>query len=299
MLYQYRCYLGDLENESFEYDSFSEDDKQRVDLAVGSLTQLQPLRAVPLLPTGTPSEPMDNGPVTYTHLLPHYVNDDLLSRLEYSWKMPWGTLNVNTSSNIMCLSADMRALFDKGHWLLTPEKRILDMYLQDPCATIDESFYHYTLIAADPAPETPNPMGDIHIRLLSNVSWTRIFDPRNTSREFDTRLEFDHDFRRRYLEETSTSSEISHDDDKNHDCATPPNDITVALDVNEIPSTRALRIARTEAVKECVDIATEDLAQRRCIVHNTEHIYAVEYAHVLPRASNDSLVRPTITSSQQ
>ncbi|KAG5351557.1 hypothetical protein C0989_005998 [Termitomyces sp. Mn162] len=86
MLYQYRCYLTDLEDESFEYDSFYEDDKQRVDLAVGSLTQLQSLRAVPLLPTSTPSEPMDNGPVTYTHLLPHYVNDDLVSSVTRNTK---------------------------------------------------------------------------------------------------------------------------------------------------------------------------------------------------------------------
>ncbi|KAG5722543.1 hypothetical protein E4T56_gene2928 [Termitomyces sp. T112] len=167
MLYQYRSYMTDLENKKF-----SEDDQQRVDLAVGSLTQLQSLRAVPLLLTSTPSEPMDNQPVMYTHLLPRDVSDDLLSRLEYSWKMPWGTLNVDTSSNIMCLHPDMRALFDGGHWLLAPEKRILDTYLQDPWEIIDEPCYNYTLIAADPEPEISNPMRDISICLMSDVCGT-------------------------------------------------------------------------------------------------------------------------------
>ncbi|KAG5351556.1 hypothetical protein C0989_005997 [Termitomyces sp. Mn162] len=66
----------------------------------------------------------------------------------------------------------MRALFDGGHWLLAPEKRILDTYLQDPWAIIDEPSYNYTLIAADPEPEISNPMRDISICLMSDVCGT-------------------------------------------------------------------------------------------------------------------------------
>ncbi|KAG5722539.1 hypothetical protein E4T56_gene2927 [Termitomyces sp. T112] len=85
--------------------------------------------------------------------------------------------------------------------------------------------------------------------------------------------------------------ETSHNDDNiTHNRATPPNDTTAPLDVNETPSTRALRITRTEAVKGRVDNATENLTGQRCVVHNTEHIYAVEYAHVLPRASKYSVI---------
>ncbi|KAG6835189.1 hypothetical protein H0H93_004130 [Arthromyces matolae] len=125
MIYSYTCYDYDLDNRPF-----TDEDKQRVDMATGSFTQISSLRA--------------------------------LSRLEYFWSMAWGTLNVDTSSNIICLSPEMKALFDQGLWILTPEKRILDIYLQNPRATINEPFYNYTLMTASPIPD-PNPMRDISL----------------------------------------------------------------------------------------------------------------------------------------
>ncbi|KAG6814891.1 hypothetical protein H0H93_011844 [Arthromyces matolae] len=66
MIYSYTCYDYDLDDRPF-----TDKDKQRVDTATGSLTQIPSLRAV-----GS-SITTDNGPLIYTHLLPRNSSEEL------------------------------------------------------------------------------------------------------------------------------------------------------------------------------------------------------------------------------
>ncbi|KAG5652684.1 hypothetical protein H0H81_004121 [Sphagnurus paluster] len=93
----------------------------------------------------------------YTHLLLRGANDDLLSRLEHAWGMRYGTLNVDTPSNVIRLSSDMRKPFEINLWVLIPEERILKLLMdltERPSPdkpiwnAIDETTYEYTLAAS-------------------------------------------------------------------------------------------------------------------------------------------------------
>ncbi|KAG6818826.1 hypothetical protein H0H93_001296 [Arthromyces matolae] len=152
MIYQYTCYARDLDNRPF-----TEEDKQRVDMATGSLTQIPSLRAIGPVTT-------NNGPLVYTHLLPRDSSEELAT-------FSFGILVEHALGNFErrhqlehYVPPEMRALFDQGLWIITPEKRILDIYLQNPRATINEPFYNYTLMTASPVPD-PNPMREMSLTL--------------------------------------------------------------------------------------------------------------------------------------
>ncbi|KAG6818825.1 hypothetical protein H0H93_001295 [Arthromyces matolae] len=66
MIYSYTCYHYDLDDRPF-----ADEDKQRVDIATGSLTQIPSLRAV-----GS-SVTTDEGTSVYTHLLPRNSSEEL------------------------------------------------------------------------------------------------------------------------------------------------------------------------------------------------------------------------------
>lgn len=46
----------------------------------------------------------------------------------------------------------------------------------------------------------------------------------------------------------------------------------------------------SEAAKSRVQKATEGLSNLRCVISNTHELYAVQYAHLLPRAADPELV---------
>jgi len=63
-------------------------------------------------------------------VLPRAANDDLLTKLEFSWGMRRGTLNVDTRLNIFRLRRDVYALFDKGGFILLPEDDVVEKYME-------------------------------------------------------------------------------------------------------------------------------------------------------------------------
>ncbi|GJJ11816.1 hypothetical protein Clacol_006054 [Clathrus columnatus] len=51
-----------------------------------------------------------------------------LNNLEFAWAMKRGTLNLDTRSNVFCLGAKFKTLWEDDKWLLVPEDHILDCY---------------------------------------------------------------------------------------------------------------------------------------------------------------------------
>lgn len=95
-----------------------------------------------------------NTATEYAHVFGRALaaNDELMTKLEYSWKKKWRTQNINTRYNIFRLSSKFHRIFDAKKWLLLPETRILDQYKEvldepDLFPTIKERTYRYTLVA--------------------------------------------------------------------------------------------------------------------------------------------------------
>ncbi|GJJ11826.1 hypothetical protein Clacol_006064 [Clathrus columnatus] len=88
-------------------------------------------------------------------LIENTLNDESLqyiNELEFAWGMKRGTLNLDTRSNVFCLSAKFGALWENYKWILLPEDHILDCYYT--AATKDQDFpdigegpYKYRLVA--------------------------------------------------------------------------------------------------------------------------------------------------------
>ncbi|KAH6867434.1 hypothetical protein BKA70DRAFT_1494232 [Coprinopsis sp. MPI-PUGE-AT-0042] len=70
--------------------------------------------------------------VQLAHVLPRSLSgdDSLMSRLEWSWKMRQGTLNLDTRQNVVFVGASFRLLLERGQWGLLPEEHILDKFLE-------------------------------------------------------------------------------------------------------------------------------------------------------------------------
>ncbi|KAI0283827.1 hypothetical protein BC826DRAFT_973606 [Russula brevipes] len=66
--------------------------------------------------------------VDYAHLLPRVAKNSELTKLEFSWGMRRGTLNVDTRLNVFRLRKDVHALVDKGGFILLPEGDVLEKY---------------------------------------------------------------------------------------------------------------------------------------------------------------------------
>ncbi|KAF8900753.1 hypothetical protein CPB84DRAFT_1778827 [Gymnopilus junonius] len=96
--------------------------------------------------------------VRYCHVLPRTTSERVIRRLEYSWGIKYGQLNVDSSSNILRLSIDMHKSFRRTFWFLIPEDlEILQIYKQHTKrGLVDNEFanllsagpYRYKLIAS-------------------------------------------------------------------------------------------------------------------------------------------------------
>ncbi|KAF8900756.1 hypothetical protein CPB84DRAFT_1778829 [Gymnopilus junonius] len=64
----------------------------------------------------------------YSHVLSRATPEHIISRLEYSWGMTYGQLNVDSSFNILRLSTDLHRSFHHRLWVLIPEDSILRTY---------------------------------------------------------------------------------------------------------------------------------------------------------------------------
>ncbi|CUA78009.1 hypothetical protein RSOLAG22IIIB_12981 [Rhizoctonia solani] len=60
-------------------------------------------------------------------MLPRSTRGWELATLEYAWGVKLGTLNLDTTQNIMWLSPDLRCWFDSGDWALLPPKSDLEL----------------------------------------------------------------------------------------------------------------------------------------------------------------------------
>ncbi|KAF8151610.1 hypothetical protein B0H34DRAFT_810645 [Crassisporium funariophilum] len=117
--------------------------KRRVQKATEGLTKL---RCIIL------NTPAEYG-VQYAHLMPREASQELLSRLEYSWGRKFGSLNVDGPHNVMRLEITLHRMFNNGMWMLLPEERIIDAYLnrhkrpdQEFEELVKEETYKYTFV---------------------------------------------------------------------------------------------------------------------------------------------------------
>ncbi|CUA76457.1 hypothetical protein RSOLAG22IIIB_12300 [Rhizoctonia solani] len=61
------------------------------------------------------------------HILPRSTRGWQLTTLEYVWGVKLGTLNLDTTQNMMWLSPDLHRWFDSGDWALLPPKSDLEL----------------------------------------------------------------------------------------------------------------------------------------------------------------------------
>ncbi|KAF8870406.1 hypothetical protein CPB84DRAFT_1802213 [Gymnopilus junonius] len=77
----------------------------------------------------------------YSHVLSRATPEYIISRLEYSWGMNYGQLNVDSSYNIFRLSTDFHRSFHHRLWVLIPEDSILRTYRKHKkCGPADNDF---------------------------------------------------------------------------------------------------------------------------------------------------------------
>ncbi|KDR68749.1 hypothetical protein GALMADRAFT_256579 [Galerina marginata CBS 339.88] len=90
--------------------------------------------------------------VHHTHVVHRRMRSDLLSRLEHAWGMPWKTLNLDTRYNVFGVNVDLSVFFRRGWWLLLPERRIVQAYLNNRDTPfldiVNEKSYNYTLVGS-------------------------------------------------------------------------------------------------------------------------------------------------------
>ncbi|KAF9521889.1 hypothetical protein CPB83DRAFT_162875 [Crepidotus variabilis] len=86
-----------------------------------------------------------DGTIQYAHILPRAFGK--VTQLEYHWGIKYGCLNVDTRLNVIRLRSDIHQHFDRGSILFLPSEKIVGRYLLDPQAAIEETTYHYTLVA--------------------------------------------------------------------------------------------------------------------------------------------------------
>ncbi|KAF8869661.1 hypothetical protein BD779DRAFT_1681849 [Infundibulicybe gibba] len=113
----------------------------------------------------------DSG-VQYAHCLARATSDNILTSLEFSWGMRYGTLNIDTRQNIFKLGCTLHFLFDQGQWILLPDTKIIERYYEAASASkgadrvdpetrraafpdIHEGPYSYRLLARSPMRRVP------------------------------------------------------------------------------------------------------------------------------------------------
>jgi len=64
-------------------------------------------------------------PVEHCHILPRATKLQDTYKLEKAWGIQFGHLNPQTTANVLYLTADMHAMFDRGHWALLPTQALL------------------------------------------------------------------------------------------------------------------------------------------------------------------------------
>ncbi|GJJ11849.1 hypothetical protein Clacol_006087 [Clathrus columnatus] len=71
---------------------------------------------------------LDDGSLQYVHCLSRRLDSRRINDLEFSWGMKRGTLNLDTRSNVFCVSTKFKRLWEKSKWILIPEDHILEHY---------------------------------------------------------------------------------------------------------------------------------------------------------------------------
>ncbi|KAF8900751.1 hypothetical protein CPB84DRAFT_1847196 [Gymnopilus junonius] len=67
--------------------------------------------------------------VRYCHALSRMTPEHIIARLEYSWGIQYGQMNVDSSLNVFYLTSELHRSFHRGFWILMPEDiRFLDIY---------------------------------------------------------------------------------------------------------------------------------------------------------------------------
>ncbi|KAG6834577.1 hypothetical protein H0H93_008786 [Arthromyces matolae] len=83
--------------------------------------------------------------------MPRNMDHYTLSRLEHGVGLPWGSVNVNSHLNSVCLSRGICDAFEKGFLMLLPESRIMELIAANPRTPIvdllKERTYNYHLMS--------------------------------------------------------------------------------------------------------------------------------------------------------